>query len=74
MPKPLRPLFCPLARYGTRWFARKYALDLTKLETQRETLARGLTTQPALAAEFADLIRRRDELYAVHRGQRRKPV
>jgi len=122
VPKPLRPLLRPLARYGTRWFARKYALDLTELETQRETLARGLTTfrerygarpylferfsyadivfcsllqavkpvddryirlgpawrsawtQPALAAEFADLIRRRDELYAVHRGQRRKPV
>lgn len=122
IPKPLRPLLRPVARYGTLWFARKYALDLTELEAQRQTLARGLTTfrerygarpylferftyadivfcsllqavkpvddryirlgpawrsawtQPALADEFADLIRRRDELYAAHRGRRRKPV
>jgi glutathione S-transferase len=121
VPKALRPLFRPLVRYGTHWFARKYTLELSDLETQRRTLARTLATfrerygdrpylferfsygdilfcsllqavkpvddryirlgpaerivwtQPALAEEFSDLIRRRDDLYAAHRGSRKKP-
>lgn len=35
---------------------------------------RSAWTQPALADAFDDLIRRRDELYAAHRGERRKPA
>jgi len=121
VPTWLGPLFRPLVRYGTRWFARKYSLELSELATQRRALARTLTTfrerygdrpylferfsyadiifcsllqavkpvddryirlgpawriawtQPALAEEFDDLIRRRDELYAAHRGRRKKP-
>jgi len=118
VPTAVRPLLRPLSRYGTRWFARKYGLDLVDLETPRrllgETLAlfrerygnrpylfahftyadilfcsllqgvcpvadrylrlgpawRNAWTQPTLVAEFGDLIRLRDRLYAEHRGER----
>jgi glutathione S-transferase len=118
VPPVLRPLLRPLSRYGTRWFARKYGLDLADLETPRRILAQTLAlfrerygtrpylfdrftyadivfcsllqgvrpvddrylrlwpawrtvwTQPALAAEFSDLLERRDRLYAAHRGER----
>jgi glutathione S-transferase len=37
-----RPLLRPLSRFGTRWFARKYALDLDDLVTPRRALAETL--------------------------------
>jgi glutathione S-transferase len=120
VPALLRPPLRPFSRFGTRWFARKYALDLADLDTPRRALARTLAelraryagksylfdrftyadivfcssiqsvcpvddryirlgpawrkawTQPALAAEFADLVALRDRLYAEHRPRRVK--
>jgi glutathione S-transferase len=34
-PRVLRPVLLPVARYGTRWFARKYELDLQNTEPAR---------------------------------------
>jgi glutathione S-transferase len=39
VPGFLRPLLRPVSRFGTRWFARKYALDLVDLERQRGIVA-----------------------------------
>lgn len=39
VPALARPLLRPISRYGTRWFARKYGLDLSDLETPRRVLA-----------------------------------
>lgn len=122
VPRPLRPALRAYARFGTRWFARKYSLSLGDLAASRRALAKTLErfrerygarpylferfsfadisfcallqgvspvddrylrlrpgrrrtfTQPALAAEFADLVARRDRLYAEHRPERVRPV
>lgn len=42
VPAFVRPMLRPISRYGTRWFARKYGLDLSDLETPRRILARTL--------------------------------
>jgi glutathione S-transferase len=42
IPGFLRPLFRPLARYGTAWFGRKYAIDLQDTETPRRVLRSAL--------------------------------
>jgi glutathione S-transferase len=42
IPHFLRPLFRPVARYGTRWFGRKYALDLGELEHPRQKVRSAL--------------------------------
>jgi glutathione S-transferase len=116
VPRRVRSWLVPLTRLGTRWFARKYSLDLddavAQLETVRQTLltlradlaksspyllgtfsyadvvtalllqavspvaneyiwlgpaSRRCWSQPALAAEFADLVAWRDLLYQRHR-------
>lgn len=116
IPRWIRRGLRPLARHGTRWFARKYQLQLADgaaptaalratLLTLRQRLAqssphllgefsyadivmasllqgiapvsdeyirlgpamRAVWTQPALAAEFSDLVAWRDELYARQR-------
>jgi glutathione S-transferase len=38
----LRPVLRPLARYGTKWFARKYALNLGDTETPKRALREAL--------------------------------
>jgi len=43
VPGVVRPLLRPISRYGTRWFARKYGLDLADLGTARRVLAETLT-------------------------------
>jgi glutathione S-transferase len=43
VPVALRPLLRPVSRFGTRWFARKYGLDLADLETPRRVLSDTLT-------------------------------
>jgi glutathione S-transferase len=120
-PRFARRLLRPFARFGTRWFARKYALELTNLDEPRRVVARMLQdfreryaerpyllerfsyadilfcallqgvspvadryirlgpawrrawTEPALAEQFADLVARRDRLYAEHRPARVRP-
>jgi glutathione S-transferase len=42
VPRWLRPALRPFARYGTRWFGRKYDLDLTDTETPRRVLRSAL--------------------------------
>lgn len=42
IPRWLRPLFRPFTRYGTAWFGRKYALDLTDTETPHRAVRRAL--------------------------------
>lgn len=115
VPALVRRLIRPINRLGIRWFARKYAADITDLEPHVQALRDGLTalrtglagaphllgelsyadivmsnllqgvlpvthpamklgpatrrvwTHAALADEFADLVRWRDELYRQHR-------
>lgn len=38
LPRPLLSAARPLARFGTRWFARKYALDFGAIEADTQTL------------------------------------
>jgi glutathione S-transferase len=121
VPGPLRPLLRSFSRFGMRWFARKYGLELTNLDEPRRVVARTLEhlrerygqrpyfferfsyadilfcsllqgvspvadryvklgpawrrawTQSALAEQFADLVERRDRLYAEHRAARVRP-
>ena len=42
IPAWLRPLFRPLARYGTAWFGRKYGLELSDTETPRRVVRNAL--------------------------------
>ncbi len=42
VPRFARPLLRPLSRFGTLWFARKYALELTDLDTPRRAIAETL--------------------------------
>lgn len=41
MPRWLRPMLRPITRHGTRWFARKYGLDLASVE-EHEAAVRSL--------------------------------
>jgi glutathione S-transferase len=65
VPAAARPLLRPVSRFGTRWFARKYGLDLSDLETPRQVLGETLAlfrerygTRPYLFDRFtyADIV------------------
>lgn len=65
VPRVLRPLLLPLARYGTRWFARKYELDAENAERARAAMIELLdalrsalvrTGYVSSAFSFADIV------------------
>jgi glutathione S-transferase len=53
VPQPLRPLFRPIARYGTNWFAKKYGLRADEVPARRAKLRANLETLRARISKDA---------------------